>query len=118
MEDLYIKIFSSLCTFEEFSSLLLKPEQIILKQVTLSEKLALTEKNSLLKQYNQTRYRLISIDSFDYLIKLKQLLLNHKNNQIETIIDEMRSYKQTSTSILLQNKSTNKHTFFLLIFFQ
>jgi hypothetical protein len=112
VEDLYIKIFSSLCTLDEFTNLLLKPQIIIVKQVTLSEKISIEQQSPKLKQFSQVRYRLISIDSSDYLIKLKQLLLINKNNvHIEKIIDEMRSYKQTSTS-LLQDKGKKKQIFF------
>lgn len=110
VEDLYIKIFSLLCTLDEFINLLLKTEILILKQVTLSEKMSLTQQNPSLIKFDQTRYRLISIDSSGYLIKLKHLLLAHKNVQIEKIIGEMRSYKQTSIPILVQDKSINKQT--------
>lgn len=124
VEDLYIKMFSSLCTLDEFTNLLLKPEIIIIKQVTLSEKISIAQQNPKLKKFNQLRYRLIPIDSSDYLIKLKQLLLINKNNKhIEKIIDEMRSYKQTSTSVLLHDKgkkqqisfSFSKKNIFLLV---
>jgi len=110
VEDLYIKIFSSLCTLDEFTNLLSKPEIIIFKQVTLSEKISITQQSPKLKTFDQIRYRLISIDSTDYLIKLKQLLLTNKN--IEKIIIEMRSYKQASTSILLHDKGKKQTIFF------
>ncbi len=109
VEDLYIKIFSPLCTFDEFINLLSKPEIIMIKQVTLSEKISITQEIPKLKKFNQTRYRLISIDSSDYLIKLKQLLVAHKNQHMEKIIDQMRSYKQTS--ILLHDKGKKKQIF-------
>jgi hypothetical protein len=79
LEDLYTKVFSSLCTLDEFTSLLLKPEKILVKQVTLSEKMSIEQKIPLLKKYNDIRYRLISINSSDYLLKLKQLLLVNTN---------------------------------------
>ena len=53
----------------------LKSEIILIKQVTLSEKISIEQKIPLLKKIHDNRYRLISINSSDYLIKLKQLLL-------------------------------------------
>ena len=106
LEDIYLKIFSSLCTLDEFTDLIIKPKIILIKQVTLSEKLAIIEENSNLKIYSHIRYRLISIDSSDYLIKLKQLLLNNKKSKnIEKIINEISNYKQISTSIVSNDKS-------------
>jgi hypothetical protein len=107
VEDLYIKIFSSLCTLDEFTSLLSKP----LKQVTLSEKISITQENPRLKKFTHIRYRLISIDSSDYLLKLKHLLLTNKNKKkVAKIIDEMQSEKQKSNH--LHDKSKRKHFLF------
>lgn len=75
LEDLFTKVFSPLCTLDEFINLLSKSEIILIKQVTLSEKISIDQKIPSLKKYNDNRYRLISINSSDYLIKLKQLLL-------------------------------------------
>jgi hypothetical protein len=80
LEDLYTKAFSSLCTLDEFTNLLSKPEIILIKQVTLSEKMSIEQQSPTLKKYNDNRYRLISINSSDYLLKLKQLLLTIGNN--------------------------------------
>jgi len=80
LEDLYTKVFSSLCTLDEFTNLLSKPEIILIKQVTLSEKMSIEQQSPTLKKYNDNRYRLISINSSDYLLKLKQLLLTIGNN--------------------------------------
>ena len=79
LEDLFLKIFSSLCTLDEFTSLLLKPEIILIKQATLSEKISIEQRTPSLKKFNDIRYRLISINSSDYLKKLKQLLLTIGN---------------------------------------
>ncbi|CAF3275795.1 unnamed protein product [Rotaria socialis] len=114
LEDLYLKVFSSLCTLDEFINLLLKSESIMIKQVTLSEKISIEQQIPSLKKSNDTRYRLISINSSSYLNKLRQLLvtftnLNENENQqreknINQIIDEMRSYRQTPTPVLLKDK--------------
>lgn len=80
LEDLYTKVFSSLCTLDEFINLLSKPEIILIKQVTLSEKMSIEQQIPTLKKFNENRYRLISINSSDYLVKLKQLLLTIENN--------------------------------------
>ncbi|CAF2665123.1 unnamed protein product [Rotaria sp. Silwood2] len=103
VEDLYIKVFSSLCTFDEFIYLLEGIDRNVLKTVTLSEKISIEQQNSLLKAFNRTRYHLLSINFFDYLTKLKQLL-NKCDKSLEKIIQEMPYYKQTSTSIPLNNK--------------
>ena len=103
VEDIYLKIFSSLCTFEDLMSLLIKPQIVFLKDVNLSEKLSLTRENAELKRFNHTRYRLIPIDSSEYILKLKQSLLAHK--RINKIIVEMRTYKQTSTNHTAHEKS-------------
>jgi hypothetical protein len=79
LEDLYTKVFSSLCTLDEFINFLSKSEIILIKQVTLSEKMSIEQQIPLLKKYNENRYRLISINSSDYLLKLKQLLLTIEN---------------------------------------
>lgn len=96
VEDIYWKIFSPLCSLDELISLLIKPEIVFLKEVTLSEKLCLTRENPRLKRFNATRYRLISIDASDYLLKIKQALL--ANKRVNKIIAEMRVYKQSSTN--------------------
>ncbi|CAF4555549.1 unnamed protein product [Rotaria sp. Silwood1] len=103
VEDLYLKVFASLCTFDEFIYLLEGIDRNILKTVTLSEKISIEQQNSLLKTFNGTRYHLLSINSFDYLTKIKQLL-NKYEKSIENIINEMFPNKQTSTSIPLNNK--------------
>lgn len=103
VEDIYLKIFSSLCTFEDLMSLFIKPQIVFLKDVNLSEKLSLTRENVELKRFNHARYRLIPIDSSEYILKLKQSLLAHK--RINKIIVEMRTYKQTSTNHAGQEKS-------------
>lgn len=79
LEDLYMKVFSSLCTFDELTNFISKPEIILIKQVTLSEKMSIEQQIPSLKKYNDNRYRLISINSSDYLLKLKQLLLTIGN---------------------------------------
>jgi len=75
LEDLYMKIFVSLCTLEELANLLSKIDSILVKQVTLSEKMAIDQHTPILKKYNESRYRLISINSSECLLKLKQLLV-------------------------------------------
>ncbi|CAF1654383.1 unnamed protein product [Rotaria magnacalcarata] len=114
LEDLYVKVYSSLCTLDEFINLLSKSESIMIKQVTLSEKISLDQQIPLLKKSNDTRYRLISINYSGYLNKLRQLLLtftnlNENENQqreknINQIIDEMRSYRRTPTPVLSKDK--------------
>jgi hypothetical protein len=105
IEDLYLKVFSSLCALDEFTDLLIKPGIIILKQVTLSEKISIEQHSPQLKKRNDIRYRLLSINSSDYLNKLKQLLVANKNRKsFDQIIDEMRSHKQTVTHNLLTGK--------------
>lgn len=79
LEDLYTKVFSSLCTIEEFTNLISKPGIVLIKQVTLSEKMSIEQQIPSLKKYNENRYRLISINSSDYLLKLKHLLLTIGN---------------------------------------
>jgi hypothetical protein len=79
LEDLYSKVFSLLCTLDEFTNLVIKPEIILIKQVTLSEKITIEKQLPYLKEFPTIRYRLISINSSDYLLKLKQLLLAMKN---------------------------------------
>ncbi|CAF1062167.1 unnamed protein product [Rotaria sordida] len=103
VEDLYIKAFSSLCTFDEFIYLLEGIDRNILKTVTLSEKISIEQQNPLLKTFNRTRYHLLTINSFDYITKLKQLL-NKYEKSIEKIFNEMPSHKQTPMSIPLNNK--------------
>ena len=111
VEDLYIKAFSSLCLLDDFINLLVKPEKVILKQVTLSEKIAIEQHCPKLKKFNHTRYRLLTINSSHYLIKLKQLLLLHKHEkQIDKIIDKIRRFKRTSMPIQLNEKSKNKQS--------
>ena len=78
LEDLHMKVFSPLCTLDEFINLISQPELIHIKQVTLSEKISIEQQIPSLKKYNENRYRLISINSSDYLLKLKQLLLTMK----------------------------------------
>ena len=79
LEDLYTKVFLTLCTLDEFINILSKSEIILIKQVTLSEKISIEQQIPLLKKYNENRYRLISINSSDNLLKLKQLLLTIEN---------------------------------------
>lgn len=79
LEDLYAKIFSSLCTLDEFLNLLSKSELVIVKQVTLSEKISIEQQIPTLKKINDNRYRLISINSSDYLTKLRSSLLTFSN---------------------------------------
>jgi hypothetical protein len=114
LEDLHMKVFSSLCTLDEFTNLLSQPDLVHIKQVTLSEKISIEQQIPLLKKYNENRYRLISINSSDNLLKLKQLLLTmrtfdenekqQREKRIDQIIDEMRSYKRTPTLVLLKDK--------------
>ena len=75
LEDLYSRVFSSLCTFDEFADCVIKPENITVKQVTLSEKIAIEQQNPLVKKFYDLRYRLLPINSSDYFLKLKQSLL-------------------------------------------
>jgi hypothetical protein len=112
--------------------------------VTLSEKISIEQQIPLLKKYNENRYRLISINSSDNLLKLKQLLLTmrtfgrggrggktlrskislhflldenekqQREKRIDQIIDEMRSYKRTPTLVLLKDKG--KMTFLSFFF--
>ena len=75
LEDLYCKVFSTLCTFDEFTDFIIKPETLTVKQVTLSEKIAIEQQNPLVKKFYDLRYRLLPINSSDYFLKLKQTLL-------------------------------------------
>jgi hypothetical protein len=112
VEDLYMKVFSTLCILDNLINLLVKPEIVILKQVTLSEKISIEEECSKLKKFNQTRYRLLSINSSDYLLKLKQLLLINKNEKnMEKIIDEMRRFKRIQPPTQSNDKGKNKQSF-------
>ena len=79
LEDLYSKAFSSLCTLDEFVNFLSKSDVIFIKQVTLLEKVSIEQELPSLKKLNDNRYRLISINSSDYLLKLKQLLLTYSD---------------------------------------
>jgi hypothetical protein len=101
VEDLYLKLFSTLCTLDEFTDLLSQP----VKQVTLSEKISITQQNSRLKKLTHLRYRLIPIESSDSLLKAKQLLITNKNKKR---IENIRLYKQTTTSNYLHDKSKQK----------
>jgi hypothetical protein len=80
LEDFYSKVFSTLCKFDEFTGFILKPAILSVKQVTLSEKIAIEQENTLLKKLYDLRYRLVSINSSDYFLKLKQLLHTHTNH--------------------------------------
>ena len=100
VEDLYLKIFSSLCTLAEFIDLLVKPDVCHLIPMTLSEKISTEQRCPKLKEFSHTRYRLISINSTDYLDKLRQLLLTKRIHvSIDRLIDEMRSFKSSTTVI-------------------
>jgi hypothetical protein len=79
LEDLYSKVFTQLCTFDEFTTFVLKSEQLSVKQVTLSEKISIEQQNPLLKKMHDLRYRLIPINASDYFLKLKQLLHTHSH---------------------------------------
>ncbi|CAF0996009.1 unnamed protein product [Adineta ricciae] len=110
VEDLYSKIFASLCTLDEFNTLLTKPDKVAIKQVTLSEKISIEKQLPLLKKISDIRYRLLSITSSDYLLKIKQSFLamknldenekQHRGKRIEQIVDDLRSYKRTPTPVL------------------
>lgn len=80
LEDLYTKTFSPLCTLDEFKNLLIKSDISPIKQTTLSERMSIEKHTPTLKKSNVNRYHLISINSSDYLLKLKQLLLSNGNN--------------------------------------
>ncbi|UJR15040.1 hypothetical protein I4U23_002013 [Adineta vaga] len=90
IEDLYLKVFSTLCTLEEFIDLLLKPGIIHLIPMTLSEKISIEELCSKLKEFNRTRYRLVTINSTEYLI-----------------IEEMQTFKCSSIYINPNNKDSS-----------
>lgn len=80
LEDLYHKVFASLCSFEEFHDFIVKPSIISIKQVTLSEKMAIQQQNPFLKKLYDLPYRLLSINSSDYFLKLKQMLMNQNHS--------------------------------------
>ncbi|CAF1473110.1 unnamed protein product [Adineta steineri] len=108
VEDLYRKVFSSLCLFNHFIDSLMKPQILILKDVTLSEKMSIEQHDSKIKKFNRTRYRLLSINSTDYLTKLKQLLLTYKKEKhIDKIINELKYFRPVSMCNQSQSKSTS-----------
>lgn len=74
LEDLYMKVFASLCTLDELIELATKSDLQPIKQVTLSEKMSIEQQIPTLKKYNGNRYRLIPITSSEALLKLQQLL--------------------------------------------
>lgn len=82
LEDVYSKMFEHICTYEQFLDYLAEDDQLIIKQTTLSENVAVNEYNPNLKIYNPIRYRLISVDTSDYLIQLKQYLIDHQFNDV------------------------------------
>ncbi|CAF1102559.1 unnamed protein product [Adineta ricciae] len=100
VEDLYLKVFSSLCILAEFTDLLVKPGICHLIPMTLSEKISIERLCSKLKEFNHTRYRLITINSTDYLDKLRELLSTEKkHDSIDQLIAEMRDFKSSATAI-------------------
>jgi hypothetical protein len=118
LEDLYRNVFSSLCTLDELIDLLEKSELFLLKQVTLSEKIALDD--HLTKSIPTTdcnrRYRLLSINSSDHLRKLKQLLVNQRTAHChEQIIHTMRSIKQLSSVIPKKPTGMYKNELMLIL---
>ena len=103
LEDLHMKVFSSLCTLDEFASLLVQPDLIHVKPATLSEKISIEQQIPLLKKYNENRFRLISINASDYLLKLKQLLLTMRTCGRGTLPPPVR----LSTSLLQMKLKNN-----------
>lgn len=100
LEDLYLKVFSSLCTLEELTDLLVRSKTFLLKQVTLSEKIAITERMPRLKSSCLMRYQLISLNFSDFLIKLKHLLHFHSAEfRVERILKKMRSDQPSSSNV-------------------
>ena len=87
-------MFENICTYEQFLDYLAEDDQLLIKQTTLSENVAIDEHNPNLKIYNPVRYRLISIDTSDYLIQLKQYLIDHQLNDVyqrfETFIQKSK----------------------------
>lgn len=88
LEDLYEKVFRSLCTIDELIELLERSALVLVKQMTLSEKIAVEEKLSHIKStQSNTRPRLLSINALDYLKKLKNLLIDqHKYHELEKLM--------------------------------
>ncbi|CAF1608681.1 unnamed protein product [Adineta ricciae] len=100
VEDLYLKVFSNLCKLAEFTDLLVKPGVCHLIPMTLSEKISIEQRCSKLKEFTHTRYRLITINSTDYLDRLRQLLSTEKkHDSIDQLINEMRAFKSSATAI-------------------
>ena len=100
LEDLYLKVFASLCTLEELIDLLARSGTVLLKQVTLSEKIAIEEQVPTLKPSSLARYRLISLSYSDYLNKLKQLLRYHSaETRLDRILKKMQRDKPSSTNV-------------------
>ena len=117
LEDLYLKLFSSLCTLEELTDLLIRSKTVLLKQVTLSEKIAIEERIPKLKSSCLMRYRLISLNFSDFLIKLKHLLLYHSaESRLERILKKMRDDNQSSTNVPRKENSSRCPTTMLLLF--
>ena len=97
LEDLHVKVFSSLCTLVEFTQFLLDSPLINLKQVTLSEKISIEQRMPVLKQASVARYRLLPISASDYLLKLKQFLIDRRTNPyIVNMADYVRQYKHVT----------------------
>ncbi|CAF5214435.1 unnamed protein product, partial [Rotaria magnacalcarata] len=106
VEDLYAKVFSTLCTFDEFTYLLAKADGNILKNVTLSEKIFIEQKNPNLKNLNPSRYRLLAINSFEYLAKLKQLLRKYAK-PMDEMVRELSNTKLAPPSSSLVERITS-----------
>jgi hypothetical protein len=117
LEDLYLKAFSPLCTLEELTDLLVRSETVLLKHVTLSEKIAIEERIPRLKSSCLMRYRLISLNFSDYLHKLKTLLQQHSAaSRLDRILKKMRRDKPSATNIPCKQSSSRCQTIEPLVF--
>ena len=106
LEDLYVKVFASLCTLAEFTQFVLDSPLIQLKQVTLSEKISIEQRMPALKQATFARYRLLPISASEYLLKLKQFLTDRRTNpQSVTMAEYMRHYKHMPSPTLSMSGS-------------
>ncbi|CAF4537134.1 unnamed protein product, partial [Rotaria socialis] len=106
VEDLYAKVFSTLCTFDEYMYLLAKVDGNILKDATLSEKISIEQKDPNLRSLNPSRYHLLAINSFEYLTKLKQLLKKYAK-PMDEMIRELSNTKFTPPSGSLVERTTS-----------
>ena len=100
LEDLHQKAFAVLCSIDELVKLLERSALVLVKRATLSEKIAIEEKDPKLKlKLPNARHQLLSINAVEHLRRLKVLLRDqHKYQQLEEIIKGIELQPTTISS--------------------